>query len=294
MARRVSQISVVAPMLPGVSTPQPRRPRGSTAVMAAHAPAEVAGDDELSALYRRLEYFPTPPWAGRAGGELIQALDPGDWECWEPACGEGHLAHGLADYFVDVRVSDIHDHGRGEVLDFTSDEAGVWSLGDPGARFELPQTDWIMTNPPFGRAADFVRLALPRARRGVAMLCRSMWRETSGRYPLFHHEGGCDLEGVFYDRVNMNLGRWVVKSTEKGGSTATPYSWFVWFKDAARPPQLAAARELLRELTPEGQLLLPAWGIAPGSKARLTRPEDAARFGWKGEAALLEHLEGAD
>ena len=46
-----------------------------------------------------LDFFPTPPWAARAGGELIQRLDPGAWNCWEPACGQGHMAHGLLDYF---------------------------------------------------------------------------------------------------------------------------------------------------------------------------------------------------
>jgi hypothetical protein len=37
------------------------------AVMAARAPDQVEADDARTALYRKLEYFPTPPWAARPG-----------------------------------------------------------------------------------------------------------------------------------------------------------------------------------------------------------------------------------
>lgn len=66
-----------------------------------------------------LDYFPSPPWWGRALGEALARLElplalPG-WPCAveEPAAGEGHLAHGLADVFDDVMASDVFAYPAG-------------------------------------------------------------------------------------------------------------------------------------------------------------------------------------
>jgi hypothetical protein len=72
----------------------PSLPFGGNAVMSSRV---ATAPDEL-------DYFPTPPWAARAGAELIKRLDPAARSCWEPACGQGHMAHGLADYFAEVRL----------------------------------------------------------------------------------------------------------------------------------------------------------------------------------------------
>lgn len=269
------------------------RPAGHLSVMTDKAPAIVLTDDARTSLYRKLEYFPSPPFAFRALGEILRALDPPlpgspGWAAWECACGEGHGAYGLKDYFRSVISSDIHDHGAGLVHDFLGEETFA------------PAVDWVVTNPPFGLAAQFVARGLRHARRGVAMLCRSGWRETAGRYGLFYGPGAsCDLELPFFDRVNMNLGRWVVKSTAKGGSSATPYSWFVWFKPEAKPLQVAQAQAALRAMLPMftagvdgpvpgmGPHGLPSIGIPPGTKARLTGPDDAPLFGWRDPVADL-------
>ena len=53
-----------------------------------------------------LDYFPTPPWATRALIEhvivpdLCPAGDVYTASVWEPACGEGHMARPLAEYFT--------------------------------------------------------------------------------------------------------------------------------------------------------------------------------------------------
>jgi hypothetical protein len=62
-----------------------------------------------------LDDFPTPPWATRA---LIEHVIQGGPDlrsqiCLEPACGAGHMAKVLAEYFGDVRASDIHPYGLG-------------------------------------------------------------------------------------------------------------------------------------------------------------------------------------
>src|SRR5215218_772604 len=67
-----------------------------------------------------LDDFPTPPWATRG---LIEHVldDPSQlkWlSCWEPACGVGHMSRVLAEYFGEVRSSDIHPYGYGQVRDY--------------------------------------------------------------------------------------------------------------------------------------------------------------------------------
>lgn len=207
----------------------------------------VDGDDVVTAQYRALDYFPTPPWAARAIGHFIREVDPDARTCWEPACGEGHMAHGLSEAFARVRASDIHPHGYGEVIDFMMPWAG-----------EGESADWIVTNPPFssdwGSAAAFASLAWGRARRGVALLCRSQFEETVGRYALFHGPEGATFKVVFAERVAMTLGRW-----EPRASTASSYSLFVWLK----PP--------LRDAYPQA----PLWrGFPPGTRARFERESD--------------------
>lgn len=242
------------------------KPAGAGAVMADKAPGEVWGDSPTAALYRKLEYFPTPPWAARAGGELIAKVDPGRWTCWEPACGEGHMAHGLADYFDYVRASDIHAHGwagqNGPPLDFLSDAAEG-----------LEPVDWIVTNPPYGLAADFVRTGLKRARRGVAVLARLAWFSSAGRYDLFFGDTPLDTWAPFFERPAMLLGRWVPDA-----STATDAAWFVFTQKAAK------WQGQFRRTRPWDLGTMP---IAPGTRARLTKPDDARLFGWKGPAPLF-------
>lgn len=257
-----------------------RKPKGAGAVMADHAPSEVEADTPQMRLYRALNYFPTPPWAGRAGAELIQRLDPGCWMAWEPACGEGHLASALGAAFAGVYATDIHPHGwagQHELVDFLDPTADAF-----------PFADWIVTNPPFAHAEAFVRLGLTRARRGVAVLCRSGWMDSHGRETFFYprRPAGLDaligefpglaVEGVFFERVPMHLGRW-----EPSGSSATPYSWFVFLKPEIVPPYLRAAREALGAAS----LTVP---FPVGTKARLTHPDDARLWGAKAAAPLFE------
>lgn len=221
----------------------------------------IADDDPATALYRALDFYPTPPWAARAGGELIQQIDPGPWWAWDPACGQGHMAHGLAGVgFGCVTMTDVHAYGGpfgpAPVLDFLSPAADVVAA------------DWIVTNPPFMHAQAFVELGLKRARRGVAILIRTTFLDTLGRFPLFFDAARpLNLLAAFAERVPMQLGRW-----DPAGSTATPAAWFVWLKDPAR----AACAIPRLGLGDAGGFL--GVGIPPGTKARLSRPSDARLF----------------
>lgn len=253
--------------------------------MAGCAGRVVAADTPDDARWRALEFFPTPPWAARAGAELILRLDPEARSVWEPACGEGHMAHGLADYFPTLFRSDVHAHAGAEpfaVQDFL--DPALDRQGYDGPRF-----DWIVTNPPFSLASEFVRLGLHRARRGVALLARASLLESIGRYELMFGAEGLCVFSPFIERVAMTLGGWDPKA-----STATAYAWFIWLK-----PELKAKRLALRPAEARDLGWPVVWPVPPGTKARLTHPDDAARFARRARPAqepawLLEGLSGPD
>lgn len=192
-----------------------------------------------------LDFSPTPPWATRA---LIEHVLPAMLvsrasltTVHEPACGEGHMAEVLREYFRHVEAVDIHDYGYGDSLqDFLSDDAAA-------------NADWIITNPPFGdKAEKFTLKAINQARVGVAIFARLQWLETVGRYERLFRDHPPTQLAFFAERVNLCMGRW-----EPDGGTATAYMWLIWIKGRSPRP--------------------PFW-IPPGCQASLTRPDDAERF----------------
>lgn len=201
------------------------------------------------------DFFPTPIWGARAGGELVRRLDPKPGlTAWEPACGAGHMAHGLRDYFSVVRMSDAYAYD-GEVRhDFLSDDPPPFVA------------DWIMSNPPFAYLEAFIRAAWPQARRGVAMLMRAGALESLGRHALFYRDCPLTIFAPFTERLPMHRARW-----EPDGSSAAFYAWYVFLKPVLRPARFMARHE--------GALYPAVMPIPPGTSARLTRPDDAARFG---------------
>jgi hypothetical protein len=233
----------------------------SAAVGAKRAPDLVEADSAEQKIWRGLDYFPTPPWAARAGAEIVKHLDPCATAIWEPACGEGHMALPLEEYFHDVRMSDIHDHGIGaRVADFRDDD--VTLTGDF-------LCDWVITNPPFKHAEEFVRRGMLCARRGVAVLCRLQFLEGGARYRLLHKSlhplSHC---AVFAERVSMTLGCW-----DPSAGLPTAYAWFIFDKHYAHQVRCA---EII--------------GIPPGTRARLTKPTDIANFARRSHAPLLDEI----
>jgi hypothetical protein len=172
-------------------TGRPARGMSPAAVMAGRSPDQVESDSDLQATYRKLDYFPTPPWAARAGAELVRSVDPEARTMWEAACGAGHMAAALSEYF-EVFASDIYPHGYGEVIDFLGE--------DPGHR-----PDWLVTNPPFRTADQFVRLGLERARRGVALLLRLSFLEGAERHGLLYGVAPLSICAPCTERVPMAL-----------------------------------------------------------------------------------------
>lgn len=167
--------------------------------------------------------FPTPPWATRALLEhVLDRKKIANQSCLEPACGEGHMAKVLKEYFKEVRYSDAYHYGYGPIRNF---------LTYP---YEANAVDWVITNPPFRLAEEFVLRSLNVARCGVAILARTVFLESSGRYREIFEQRPPSIFAQFVERVPMVKGRLDIKAT-----TATGYAWFVWDKEDRRPPRLA-------------------------------------------------------
>lgn len=178
---------------------------------------------------RALNYFPTPPWATRALCEFLigQGYPLDDLTCWEPACGEMHMARPLSDYFDDVVASDVHRYGDDhELFDFTL------------VRFErrADRPDFVITNPPFTLAIEFIASASAIATRGFAMLVRSAFLEGAARFRRLWSANPPSFVLQFAERVVMLENR-LVRAGEADpysddpdhrARSATAYVWLVW------------------------------------------------------------------
>lgn len=205
----------------------------STAVMQRRVEAHDSLDD-----------FPTQPWATRALMEhviipelgLVGARKLSRQIAWEPACNRGHMAKPLAEYFGTVVGSDIHDYGV---------NAAVQDFLFPG---NLVPASWIITNPPFRLAEQFIERSFELATwEGTAVIVRTSFLEGVGRYTNLYSKIPPAIVAQFVERVPMVKGR--LTST---GSTATSYCWLVWRKDAPRGTRLVWIPPCRRQLERAG------------------------------------------
>jgi len=189
-----------------------------------------------------LDDFPTPPWATRALVEHVLGKTEQfkSQSCLEPACGEGHMAKVLIEYFGEVKASDIYPYGFGEAKDFTT------------APFEVNSVDWVITNPPFKLGEDFILRALSLARVGVAMLTRTVFIESVGRYSRIFSVTPPTKFAQFVERVPMVKGRLDAKA-----STATGYCWLVWEKKRKTQPRVIWIPPCRKSLERDGDYDLP-------------------------------------
>jgi hypothetical protein len=224
------------------------KPNAHRVVMASRQP--TSPDDP--------DFFPTPPWGARAGGELIKRLDPRLASIWEPCCGAGHMVHGLKDYGL-VWASDAYGYDGNMIADFLDDGAAE----SMAAAFA---PDWIVGNPPFNQIEAFIRQAWRLAPRGVAMLMRAAALESVGRHSLLYRDCPLTVFAPFSERLPMAKGRW-----EPDLSSAAFYAWFIWLKPALRPQRFMARLG--------GDWFPATVPIPPGSEVRLTRADDALLFG---------------
>lgn len=186
-----------------------------------------------------LDDFPTPPWAARAWVEHVIGKKQVEGRfIWEPAGNRGYLHRGLEGYGATIVCSDIFDYGAGYPLfDFLS-LRGLLTQAPPFLKGYRPH--WIVTNPPFNAALDFLEIGLAGAEIGVALLLRTQILETIERYRRFF--GAYNdrwMFSQFVERVPMVQGR-----CDPTASTATAYGWLTVFNKAIDPAFVVARRHI--------------------------------------------------
>jgi hypothetical protein len=190
-----------------------------------------------------LDDFPTPPWATRALLEHVIGENDtlSGLTCLEPACGVGHMSKVLKEYFGSVSSADVYDYGYGSVRNFLTFPHPIDSY------------DWVITNPPFRLAEEFVLRSLSFARVGVAILARTVFLESSGRYRAIFQTTPPTKFAQFVERVPMVKGR-----VDKSATTATGYCWLVWDKRVTGVPQLVWIPPCRKTLERSGDYENPA------------------------------------
>ena len=161
------------------------------------------------------DHYPTPTALTLA---LLRELPQISGNIIEPCAAEGRIAGVLRAHpgVTGVTTNDIdptmptHYHG-----DATDAGVAIWAA----------TADWIVTNPPFNQADQFVRLAWLKARRGVAMLLRLTYMEpTRKRAQLLRDMAPYMSHLIIFSQPRPSF-------TGDGRTDSTTTAWFVWQKD---------------------------------------------------------------
>ena len=188
----------------------------------------MANNPSPAAVIRRkipkgIDDFPTPPWVTRLliheGFPLMEKHHrPRPHETVsEPAANRGYMVDPLSEWFDEVYASDLIDYGRGY---------GVRDYPQEGS---LIPPDWVITNPPFTLAEDFLWRALDEVSLGVFLFIRSTWAESLGRYKRIFSKRPPTYEFVMSQRATLVPER--LFDPKKDASGAMAFSWFCWIKD---------------------------------------------------------------
>jgi len=169
----------------------------------------------------RVDFYPTPPSTTRLFLDWLEQRynHLSVKTCWEPAAGNLDMSKELEKTFGHVYSSDYHDPAELGLdrIDFAD------QLLSKRARH-----DWIITNPPFSLAAEFIHNGLRYSDNGCAMLVRIAFLEGLKRYNTIFKERQPTDVCVYVKRQSMSYG----KVDEKRPS-AMCFAWVVWDKNRA-------------------------------------------------------------
>jgi len=147
------------------------------------------------------DFYPTPEDATFA---LVDYLKLKNITVWEPACGQGHMVKALIARGLNCFGTELNhqDFGEGDVNFLTCD---------------FYQCDWIITNPPFSHAEQFIDRCLD-FKRPFAMLLKSQYWHSKKRVALFEKHRPSHILPL----------TWRPDFSFSGGSPTMDVLWTVW------------------------------------------------------------------
>jgi len=175
----------------------------------------IVGSSRSNGEREENDFYPTPPEA------TISLMEREKFSglVWECACGDGSMSKVIAEYNP-VKSTDLVDRGYGNSgIDFLE---------------QIDEVDNIITNPPYKLAKEFVLHAKRTATKKIAMLCKLVFLESSGRYDMWQDtKFPLKTVYVFCKRVPIYKSGITMKN-----SGLIAYAWFVWDKNYVGKPQI--------------------------------------------------------
>ena len=120
----------------------------------------------------KTDFYETPNEVTTALLDFLEQnghIDPSQ-TIWEPACGRYKMANVMLGRGYTVVATDLYPEGRMPQVDFLEEERPC---------------DWIITNPPFSKASEFVQRALDLGKPCAFLLKSQFWHARS-RMKLFY------------------------------------------------------------------------------------------------------------
>ncbi|MCI7208535.1 MAG: hypothetical protein MSA15_21390 [Clostridium sp.] len=184
--------------------------------------AQLAGGNS-STKREENDYYATAPETTKLFLDIFKE-DLGE-SILEPACGEGHLAEVLKEYFPNSNIDCIDLINRG--------------YGTGGIDFLTYNTDkkydTVITNPPFKYAKEFILKGLELSNRYVIMLCKIQLLEGVNRKEMFFNT---PLKYIYVHTTRQATWKNGEETDSRGKKWATTMclAWFVWEKGYNEEP----------------------------------------------------------
>lgn len=136
----------------------------------------------------------------------------------EPCCGAGNLSS-ILPHFKNVQSVWTNDINTNLNADFHFDAANSRSW------LEFPETDWVVTNPPFNQAFQILQNAHFFAKKGVVFFVRHSFTEPTAKRAEWLYKHPC-WGNIVYPRfkfVQNEKGTW--------DSDTTPIDAIIWLRE---------------------------------------------------------------
>jgi len=170
-----------------------------------------------SGIFERIkdDFYATDPSSTRS---LFENADINGNSFYEPCIGQGHIAEVIKEYFPDAEIigSDLVDRGYPNTI------VCDYLTSNP------KQVDWVVTNPPYKLAKEFVDKALSHTNKGVAMFLKIQFLEGMGRKEWLQNSP-LKYVYVFSKRQNpLRDGQSINPKTNKPWASTMCFAWFIW------------------------------------------------------------------
>lgn len=150
----------------------------------------------------------------------------------EPACGEGHIAKVLREFYPEREIVATDLVQRADIFGIGAQYGVDFLKHDFGRTF-----DNIVTNPPYSLAQEFVERAIDISHKKVLMLLKIQFLEGIARKRMFEKTPPKNV-WVFSKRINpLPNGKSVRENGKKMASTMC-FAWFEWDKQYSGAPQI--------------------------------------------------------